>query len=291
MNSRVIDVDPVDEHNERANREAERDWRRTLGEPRALGQEIAVREAVQRPTQQAGALVSPMERDPKDFAKSLEVRGVNRATLVRWLKDALKTPIDYGRIHFVKKQTCNAGANCTNPTHFTKDTLFKPGAQKICGMLGVTPVYPNLARYEEAAMAGQEVKSIILRCTIVALDGSPLAEGVGARSLSQDYGDLNKALKMAAKSALIDATLALGGLSEIFSHPDQPPPPTGGGEEPDPAIVQWGQFKGTPWAEVSTKYLEGVIGHPKPPSSMKNAAKAELDRRAVAEEFNDDIPF
>jgi hypothetical protein len=45
-----------------------------------------------------------------------------------------------------------------------------------------------------------------------------VAEGVGARSLAQDYGDVNKALKMAEKSAHIDATLRLAGLSEVFTQ-------------------------------------------------------------------------
>jgi len=35
--------------------------------------------------------------------------------------------------------------------------------------------------------------------------------------LKQDFGDTNKALKMASKSAFIDATLKLAGLSDIFT--------------------------------------------------------------------------
>jgi hypothetical protein len=36
--------------------------------------------------------------------------------------------------------------------------------------------------------------------------------------LSQDDGDINKALKMAIKSAHIDATLRMAGLSEVFTQ-------------------------------------------------------------------------
>jgi hypothetical protein len=50
------------------------------------------------------------------------------------------------------------------------------------------------------------------------LMGQVVAEGVGARNLNQDYGDFNKALKMAEKSAHIDATLRLAGLSEVFTQ-------------------------------------------------------------------------
>ena len=45
-----------------------------------------------------------------------------------------------------------------------------------------------------------------------------VADGVGARSLKQDYGDINKSLKMAEKSAHIDATLRMAGLSEVFTQ-------------------------------------------------------------------------
>lgn len=63
------------------------------------------------------------------------------------------------------------------------------------------------------------------------------ADGVGARSLEQDYGDLNKALKMAEKSAHIDATLRMAGLSEVFTQDLEdmpkaepvPPAPAGNG--------------------------------------------------------------
>jgi len=45
------------------------------------------------------------------------------------------------------------------------------------------------------------------------------AEGTGARTVDkQDYGDINKSLKMAEKSAHIDATLRVAGLSELFTQ-------------------------------------------------------------------------
>jgi hypothetical protein len=48
--------------------------------------------------------------------------------------------------------------------------------------------------------------------------GKIVADGIGARSLEQDYGDINKALKMCSKSAHIDATLRMAGLSEVFTQ-------------------------------------------------------------------------
>ena len=70
-----------------------------------------------------------------------------------------------------------------------------------------------------------EVNNIIIRCEIMDAGGRVVADGIGARSLKQDYGDINKALKMAEKSAHIDATLRMAGLSEVFTQDLEDMPP------------------------------------------------------------------
>lgn len=47
---------------------------------------------------------------------------------------------------------------------------------------------------------------------------SPRVRSAFLRAVEQDSGDLNKALKMAEKSAHIDATLRMAGLSEVFTQ-------------------------------------------------------------------------
>lgn len=147
---------------------------------------------------------SPLDADPEVFAAALERRGENRSALLRWVREALVDGVDYGSI----------------PTKQgpSKPSLRKPGAEKICGMLGVSISLPTLHEYERAVLDGVEIKQIILRCHLVDGNGHIVADGVGARSVKQDYGDLNKALKMASKSAHIDATLRMAGLSEIFTQ-------------------------------------------------------------------------
>jgi len=135
-----------------------------------------------------------------------------------WIRESLVRGTDYGRIHVVAKSKCDKGNRCTNEYHFSKDCLFKPGAEKIAGMLGVTPTFPTLHKYEDAALQGVELKQIILRCHMVDSSGRIVADGIGARSLEQDYGDINKSLKMCSKSAHIDATLRMAGLSEVFTQ-------------------------------------------------------------------------
>lgn len=161
---------------------------------------------------------SPLDLPAEQFRAGLDRRRENRAALMEWVRSALVEGVDYGRIHVVGKNKCRHGNRCQNPTHFSKPSLFKPGAEKICGMLGVTVHYPTLADYEQAALNGVQLQHVILRCEIHDAGGRVVADGVGARSLQQDYGDINKALKMAEKSAHIDATLRMAGLSEVFTQ-------------------------------------------------------------------------
>lgn len=167
---------------------------------------------------QALVAANPLDVSPEAFRGALSRRGENRKALMGWVRESLVSGVDYGRIHVVSKSKCSAGNQCTNPHHFSKDCLFKPGAEKIAGMLGVTPTFPTLHKYEDAALGGIELKQIILRCHMVDGSGRIVADGIGARSLEQDYGDINKSLKMCAKSAHIDATLRMAGLSEVFTQ-------------------------------------------------------------------------
>lgn len=152
----------------------------------------------------ATAAASPLDLPAEMFKAGLDRRGENRRALMEWVRSALIENVDFGRI----------------PTRRgpSKPSLWKPGAEKICGMLGVTIHYPTLGDYEQAALHGVALVHVILRCEIHDAAGNVVADGVGARSMKQDGNDLNKALKMAAKSAHIDATLRMAGLSEVFTQ-------------------------------------------------------------------------
>lgn len=176
------------------------------------------RDEAAQPLAIAPASASPLDLPAEAFRAGLDRRKENRAALMEWVRAALVEGVDYGRIHIAGKDKCRAGRSCTNPAHFSKPSLFKPGAEKICGMLGVTVHYPTLHDYEQAALHGVALAHVIMRCEIKDASGHVVADGVGARSLKQDYGDLNKALKMAEKSAHIDATLRMAGLSEVFTQ-------------------------------------------------------------------------
>ncbi len=169
-------------------------------------------------TQLAVIPANPLDLPATTFQEGLDRRKQNRAALMAWIRDALVDGSDFGKVHTVSRSKCQAGKNCQNPNHFSKASLFKPGAEKICGMLGVTVRYPSLPEYEKAALTGTNLNQIIIRCEIVDGSGRVVADGVGARIVSQDNGDINKSLKMAEKSAHIDATLRMAGLSEVFTQ-------------------------------------------------------------------------
>ena len=146
--------------------------------------------------------INPLDTPTTVFRADLERRSENRQLLTNWIRSSLKEGIDYGSIPTKRGPS--------------KPSLFKPGAEKICGMLGITVHFPALQT--EQALQGLVPEYVLVRCELRNIQGQPLADGVGARSLKQDYGDLNKALKMASKSAHIDATLRLAGLSEVFTQ-------------------------------------------------------------------------
>ncbi len=182
--------------------------------PAVLNTEIPTQQ-----TQPQTVVANPIDLPVAAFNKGLKRRKENRQALMQWIAESLVEGVDFGRIHVVGKSKCPNPYRCQNPAHFSKACLFKPGAEKICGMLGLKVSYPSLSEYERAAIEGRQIKQIILRCYLIDSSGQVVADGVGARNAQQqDYGDINKALKMTEKSAHIDATLRMAGLSEIFTQ-------------------------------------------------------------------------
>ena len=196
-------------------------------EPRRLNTaEIVLPQEVQH--ESAAHLPALMPSAPLDwpverFTQALDRREVNRKALLKWIQSNLQAGIDFGQIHVVGKDKCRLAADgraheCIDPRHWSKPSFWKPGAEKICGMMGLIPRFPNMAEYERATLRGEDIKVIILKCELHTPNGFVAAEGTGARRVDQDKGDINKSLKMAVKSAHIDATLRVAGLSELFSQ-------------------------------------------------------------------------
>jgi len=266
------------------------------------GELVVLETPVSEPNNQPLAVRSTFDLAPQQFAAGLNRRKKNRKALITWIQEELVEGTDWGRIHVVKKEQCSDGKYCQNPYHFSKPSLWKPGAEKIVGMMGLKSSWPNLARYEDAVLEGKEIAQLLLRCELVNDSGLVVSTGIGARALQADYGDLNKAFKMAKKSALVDAVLNCAGLSEIFTQdvedmdPEKIDP---GAQDPfnptaEPTAEHFPtrnqkpvathcpigkEWKGQPWEIVDEGFIDWIIERIDDKPDILEAAKKEKIRR------------
>lgn len=102
-----------------------------------------------------------------------------------------------------------------------KPTLLKPGAEKINMLMGLTNAYEILdsTRDWQSGFFQYQIKCSLMK------NGVVITEGLGAcNTRERKYAKLdpydfdNTVLKMAKKRALIDATLHVASLSDIFTQ-------------------------------------------------------------------------
>lgn len=149
--------------------------------------------------------MNPLDMRATDFDKALARRKKNREALLDWVRDSLVAGIDFQRIMIKGRQS--------------KPFLTKAGSEKILGMLGVTPTFPDMRTQLGKLQDGSQM--IVLTCELVDANGNVVGSGAGGRTMEQDRFDLNRCIKMAEKSAQVDATLRLGGLSELFTQDEE----------------------------------------------------------------------
>ena len=124
-----------------------------------------------------------------------------RALLTAYIREHLQEGIDY--------YTLTMGGKVAKPS------LSKAGSEKF---LHLFQVYPRFRQDEDTwAMLGRPTGVICYVCTLHTADGTCVGEGRGARDVGKEH-DINKAIKMAQKSAQIDAVLRLGALSDAFTQ-------------------------------------------------------------------------
>lgn len=156
---------------------------------------------------------------PQGVPDTLQAYVVEHAALQRFIREHLERTVDYGPIHFVARDKCPALKDyrlCTTKAHWTKDTLFKPGAEKITKALGARPQF----RMDEETwrMLGSPAGTLCYVCTLVTASGEVLGEGRGAADVKAHYGDVNKTIKMAEKSSQIDCVLRVAALSDVLTQ-------------------------------------------------------------------------
>ena len=95
-----------------------------------------------------------------------------------------------------------------------KKSLAKGGAEKIASIFKWTAKFDKDT--EALEMLGDIKGLVAFKCTLT--NGQVVGEGRGAALLSKNASDPNKTLKMAQKSAFIDAVLRASGLSDFFTQ-------------------------------------------------------------------------
>jgi len=224
-------------------------------------------------------------QDPRAFKVALDNQKKSRDLLKKYIKGQLIEGIDYGRIHIAK--------NCQFPpdmraekcpeSHFSKPCLFKPGAEKFVSLLQLRPEWVN--DRESLDLCPDSVKAegvFFLICRLVnRKSGDVIAEGRGACSLKEKHGQINTALKIAKKRALVDAVLSVG-LSDSFTQDIDDPEPVNGnnGAEINTDVVVLDPEGDRLKKEIAEKWkIIGSAGHKATAAQekkIKSAAKMKV---------------
>lgn len=96
-----------------------------------------------------------------------------------------------------------------------KKSLAKGGAEKIASIFKWTAKFDK--DQDSLDMLGAIVGLVAYKCTLFK-NQTFIGEGRGAASFDKNDKDANKTLKMAQKSAFIDAVLRASGLSDFFTQ-------------------------------------------------------------------------
>ena len=195
------------------------------------------------------------------------------------IKKTLKEGHDYGVIPGTKKTT-----------------LYKPGAEKILMMMGVTSEYELVEKIEDYEKG---FFAFTIRC-LLTRNGQKITEGLGScntrekRYVNQDpYTLSNTCLKMAKKRAQVDASLTIASLSDVFSDEDTEPN-SGSGQEgtnkaPEDVVVNFGKYQGKKLGTLIIEdkgYVEWLSKNAKQ-QTLKDAAAATLQSKDSGSELRD----
>jgi hypothetical protein len=153
-----------------------------------------------------------------------------RDLIKKYIQENLVSGTDFGKIKMGNKES--------------KDCLFKPGAEKVCSLLHLKPVFK--IDNDVRPIVGPDVIPYI--CELINRhSGEVEGEGRGSCSLKEKQGNANVAIKIAQKRAQIDAVLRVAALSDQFTQdledlggaPERPtiPPPQPPQRRPQPVTT------------------------------------------------------
>ena len=143
--------------------------------------------------------------DARTLEQSMQDWSAQRQVVKRFLQQELVEGTDYYTLRIKGRET--------------KPALSKAGSEKFMALFQLH------ASFEQDTatwtMLGQPQGTLCYVCRLHTRGGELIGEGRGARTLQQDGGDINKAVKMASKSAMVDAILRTGALSDVFTQDEE----------------------------------------------------------------------
>lgn len=140
---------------------------------------------------------------PSELALQVKQEGEKRQILAKYVSDNMKQGTDFYTLRIGGRES--------------KPSLSKPGSEKVLSLFHWRAEFVRDTDTWE--MLGSPAGVLCYLCKLYTIkDGILVGEGRGARDSKKDGNDLNKAIKMAEKSAQIDAVLRTGGLSDLFTQ-------------------------------------------------------------------------
>jgi hypothetical protein len=262
--------------------------------------------------EQAGAtdlrhamMTLPVEHQDKLLAEYKDRRDNFRA----WLKAQLIEGIHFGfppgcepESQVIDGVLCykvwaKGGAKWYPETQWTpKPPLYAAGADFLCDLCGVRPEYK--ADLQAWQQIGSPPDTFVLACYLWSKGtGELLGEGRGVRKVGTKGGDANNSIKMAEKSAKIDAVINTYGLRDLFTQEEEAPRPPHDNPESDPTApsAQPRNKRGkTPTTcQISEDQLGHVSAHwkavnPSPTGNLQEQKQAFKDwaRRSAERDFD-----
>lgn len=168
-----------------------------------------------------GVVVKPQtnvqDLNPESLKGLIKNEKAMRKLMTEYIASELVEEVDYGKIHVVGKDKCpQYYSGCDNPGHYSKDTLFKAGSEKFISLFHLKPVFEQ--DFPTWEMLGKPAGTFCFICRLVDRNGEVVAEGRGACSVGEKYGQVNNAIKIAEKRSQLDAVLRQGALSDFFTQ-------------------------------------------------------------------------
>lgn len=140
--------------------------------------------------------------DARTLEQSMQDWSAQRQVVKRFLHQELVEGTDYYTLRIKGRET--------------KPALSKAGSEKFMALF---QLHASFAQDTATwTMLGQPQGTLCYVCTLMTRSGEVVGEGRGARTVQQDNGDINKAVKMAQKSSCVDAILRTGALSDVFTQ-------------------------------------------------------------------------